>query len=50
MLDLSNWRAYPDNTARMFKNCYSLKYLDISGLDLTNENLICDEMYDGMPV
>lgn len=49
-LDLSNWRAYPDNTARMFKNCYSLKYLDISGLDLTNKNLICDEMYDGMPV
>lgn len=49
-LDLSNWKACPDNTARMFKNCYNLFYLDISNLDLSNENLICDEMYDNMPM
>jgi hypothetical protein len=44
-LDLSNWIAIPDNTARMFKNCNSLVYLDISGLDLQGANTI--EMYDG---
>lgn len=44
-LVLSNWRAVPDNTARMFKNCYALEFLDISGLDLSCA--ITDEMYDG---
>ena len=44
-LKLSNWLATPDNTARMFKNCYNLSYLDISGLDLSKiETSI--EMYD----
>lgn len=44
-LDLSNWKATPDNTARMFKNCKSLTYLNISGLDLSGAITI--EMYDG---
>lgn len=45
-LNLSNWNAIPDNTARMFKNCKSLVYLDISGLDLSQIKTDL-EMYDG---
>ena len=45
-LNLSNWKATPDNTARMFKDCKSLIYLDISGLDLSQIKTDC-EMYEG---
>ena len=45
-LNLNNWRATPDNTARMFKDCKSLIYLDISGLDLSQIKTDC-EMYEG---
>ena len=44
-LDISNWRAAPDNTARMFKNCYKLQQIDISGLDMSNV-LHTEEMFD----
>ena len=35
-LNLGNWVASPDNTARMFKNCYKLERLDLSGFDMSN--------------
>ena len=43
-LNLSNWVTAPDNTARMFKNCYSLRRLDLSGFDMSN-NQHTDEMF-----
>lgn len=35
-LDISSWFAKPDNTARMFKNCYMLAQIDMSHFDMTN--------------
>ena len=34
-VDLSAWHSTPDDTARMFANCYALKYVDLSGVDMT---------------
>lgn len=35
-VNIGNWITTPDNTARMFKNCYSLTEIDLSGFDMTN--------------
>lgn len=35
-IDLSKWKCCPDNTARMFKDCRSLEYINLSGFDTTN--------------
>lgn len=35
-VDIGSWVTSPDNTARMFKNCYSLTEIDLSGFDMTN--------------
>jgi surface protein len=35
-LNISSWFAKPDNTARMFKNCYMLAQIDMSYFDMTN--------------
>lgn len=43
-INIQNWVATPDNTARMFKDCYSLVEIDISGFDMTN-NLNTTEMF-----
>ena len=34
-LNIGNWKCKPDNIARMFKNCYELKYVDMSGFDMS---------------
>lgn len=43
-VDINTWVAAPDNTARMFKDCYCLTQIDISGFDMTN-NLHTEEMF-----
>ena len=43
-LNIGNWKCKPDNTARMFKNCYLLKEIDMSGFDMTNNQYV-DEMF-----
>ena len=45
-LDLSSWKATPDNMARMFKDCRRLIEIDISGLKLTG-GVVDEEMFDG---
>ena len=35
-LDIGSWKASPDNTARMFKDCFNLEVIDLSGIDLSN--------------
>ena len=35
-LNISNWKCRPDNIARMFKNCYELTTVDMSGFDMSN--------------
>lgn len=44
-INIDSWVAIPDNTARMFKNCYKLTQIDISGFDMTN-NLYTEEMFE----
>lgn len=34
-IDLSAWNAQPDDTARMFANCSSLKQANLSGIDMS---------------
>lgn len=43
-LNIGDWIVAPDNTARMFKNCYSLVQLDLSGFDMSNIQHM-DEMF-----
>ena len=43
-LNLGTWIVAPDNTSRMFKNCYKLVQLDMSGFDLTDTQYV-DEMF-----
>lgn len=45
-LNIGSWTASPDSTARMFKNCYSLSDVDLSGIDMSSV-ISRDEMFDG---
>ena len=41
-LDISNWKCKPDNIARMFANCFELKYVDMSGFDMSGLKYITE--------
>ena len=43
-INIENWIATPDNTARMFKDCFRLKHINLSGFDMSN-NLHSEEMF-----
>jgi surface protein len=43
-VNIGDWVVSPDNTARMFKNCYSLSEIDIAGFDMT-ANAHMNEMF-----
>ena len=43
-INIGNWVTSPDNTARMFKDCYMIQELDLSGFDMSR-NLYEYEMF-----
>jgi len=45
-INIGSWISSPDNTARMFKNCYALTKINMSGFDMTN-NVAVTEMFMG---
>lgn len=45
-INISSWMAKPDNVARMFKDCHSLSYIDLSGFDMSNCRY-SDEVFAG---
>lgn len=43
-INIGSWVTTPDNTARMFKDCYSIVEIDLSGFDMSN-NTHTTEMF-----